>query len=111
MIFTTVHHVIPLITINQTCHHLDAAFAKLQNAEEFVSTIEMELDIQECWTASNSEYKTFYQENVLTNYSKALDELEQLVVMQLFELAKMSMSGTGMLKLDTSDPKTNYYRI
>ena len=42
---------------------------------------------------------------------KALDELEQLVVMQLFELAKMSMSGTGMLKLDTSDPKTNYYRI
>ena len=41
----------------------------------------MELNIQEHWTASNPEYKTFYQENVLTDYSKALDELEQLVVM------------------------------
>ena len=75
-VFTTVCHVIPPITINQTHHCLDAAFTKIQNAKEFVSTIEMELNIQECWTASNPEYKTFYQENVLTNYLKALDELE-----------------------------------
>lgn len=73
--------------------------AKLQNAEEMVSTIEMELDIKERWTVSNPEYKTFYQENIITNYSKALDELERLVVMRLFELAKMSTSGTGTLTL------------
>jgi len=74
---------------------LDSAFAKIQNAEEFVSTMELELGIQEQWTAATQDYKDFYQENVLTNYSKALDELERLVVMHLFELAKLSTSGTG----------------
>lgn len=42
------------------------------------------------------KYKAFFQENVLTNYECTLDELEQLVVMWLFELAKMSSSKTGM---------------
>ena len=41
----------------------------------------------------------FYQETVLTNYERALDELERLVVMRLFELAKMSASGTGLCSL------------
>jgi hypothetical protein len=42
------------------------------------------------------EYKTFYQETVLTNYKRVLDELEHLVVMRLFELTKMSSSGMGL---------------
>jgi len=54
---------------------LDSAFAKIQNAEEFVSTMELELDIQSWWMAAMQEYKDFYQENVPTNYGKALDEL------------------------------------
>ncbi|KAM6494952.1 hypothetical protein JOM56_009575 [Amanita muscaria] len=69
--------------------------AKIQHAEEYVGTLEAELNIREHWTESTPEYKEFYQQNVLTQYSWALDELERLVVMRLFELAKMSLSGTG----------------
>ena len=59
--------------------------------------IETELDIQTRWTASNPKYQEFYQQTIRTSYSKALDELERLVVMRLFELAKMSTSGIGMV--------------
>ena len=81
--------------INRARCRLDAALAKVQHAEEYVSTLEAELDIRERWTESTPEYKEYYQQNVLTNYLKALDSLERLVVMRLFELVKMSASGTG----------------
>ena len=76
--------------------------SKLQNAESYVESLENGLNIEERWTETSPEYKTFYQENVLTSYERALDELERLVVMRLFELAKickMSPSGTGMYTL------------
>lgn len=69
---------------------------KLQNSTEFVGLIKVELGITERWTADTDDYKTFFQENVSTSYAKALDELEHLVVMRLFELAKLSTSGTGI---------------
>jgi hypothetical protein len=50
---------------------------------------------------ASPEYKMFYQENVVTSYERALDELERLIVMRLFELTKMSTSGTGKLFLFT----------
>jgi hypothetical protein len=53
----------------------------------------------ERWTAASVEYQTYHQANVQTNYERALDELEQLVVMRLFKLMKISTSGTGMLFL------------
>jgi hypothetical protein len=53
----------------------------------------------ERWTAASVEYQTYHQANVQTNYERALDKLEQLVVMRLFELMKISTSGTGMLFL------------
>ncbi|KAF8219669.1 hypothetical protein L208DRAFT_1338656, partial [Tricholoma matsutake] len=64
-------------------------------AESYVETLENGLNIEERWTATSAEYQTFCQANVQTNYERALDELERLVVMRLFELAKLSCSGTG----------------
>ena len=94
MFATTQSNITPL-TMNQVRCHLDAALAKVQHAEEYVCTLEIELDIRPCWTELDEEYKEFYQQTVVTNYSNALDELEHLVIMCLFELAKMSMSGIG----------------
>jgi hypothetical protein len=82
--------------LTQVRRRVDTAYSKLQNAESYVESLENSLHIEEWWTEASPEYKLFYQENVLTNYEWALDELERLVVMQLFELAKMSTSGTGM---------------
>ncbi|KIL53806.1 hypothetical protein M378DRAFT_43826, partial [Amanita muscaria Koide BX008] len=64
-------------------------------AESYVSALEDDLQIEERWTQATPDYKKFYQETVLTKYQRALDELERLVVMRLFELVKMSSSGTG----------------
>ena len=80
---------------------VDTAYSKLQNAESYVESIENSLQIEEWWTMASLEYKMFYQENVVTSYERALDELERLIVMRLFELTKMSTSGTGKLFLFT----------
>lgn len=81
--------------IFQAHRRVKSAFTQLQNAESFVSTLETNLNIQEHWTASSAEYQKFHHENVRTNYREALDELECLVMMCLFELAKISTSGLG----------------
>lgn len=83
------------IVIKQAQRRVDTAFSRLQNAETYVESLENNLGIEERWTAASSEYNIYHQENVVTNYVQALDELERLVVMQLFELVKMSSSGTG----------------
>jgi hypothetical protein len=83
------------LILNQARRRIDTAYSKLQNAESYVETIENTLQIEERWTEASPEYKAFFQETVLTNYERALDDLERLVVMRLFELAKMSSSGTG----------------
>ena len=93
--FTTARPDITPTTMNQVHCRIDTALAKLQHAEEYVCTLEIELDIRPRWKESDDEYKVFHQKTVITNYSKALDELERLVVMRLFELAKMSTSGIG----------------
>ena len=81
--------------ISQVHRRVDTAYSKLQNAESYVETLENSLQIEERWSTASPEYESFYQENVLTNYERSLDELERLVVMRLFELVKMSASGTG----------------
>jgi hypothetical protein len=96
-VFTSIASVSILAAINQTRRRVDTAYSKLQNAESYVETLENGLNIEERWTATSAEYQTFYQANVQTNYERALDELERLVVMRLFELAKLSCSGTGIL--------------
>ncbi|KAG1887724.1 hypothetical protein F4604DRAFT_1674896 [Suillus subluteus] len=44
---------------------------------------------------SGNEYNRFKDEASISKYHAALDELEQLVIMRLFELSKLSLSGTG----------------
>ena len=83
------------LMMNQTRLRLDAAWTKYKKTLEYVGIIKVDLNIQERWTALTLEFQEFHQQNVRTNYSSALDELEHLVVMCLFELAKMSSSWIG----------------
>ncbi|KIK20397.1 hypothetical protein PISMIDRAFT_105795, partial [Pisolithus microcarpus 441] len=74
---------------------VDTAYAKLQHAETHTSNMEMRLGIQPRWEISSEEYKRYKTEATMVKYRAALDDLERLVVMRLFELSKMAMSGTG----------------
>lgn len=93
-LFTSVWPVTSAV-MNQARFWLNTAYAKVLRAEEYAATLEVELDIHKHWDASTPQYQEFHQQNVLTSYSKAIDDLECLVVMRLFELEKMSSSGTG----------------
>lgn len=78
---------------------MDLTAVKMEAAQAHVLTLEARLQITERWTPSSSEYQKYHEENVKTQYQKAIDELERLVVMRLFELTKMNASGTGMSPL------------
>ncbi|KAG1764331.1 hypothetical protein EDD22DRAFT_979071 [Suillus occidentalis] len=78
---------------------VDAAYAKLQNAEALVAHMEIQLRIEERWVIGGPKYIQFKEEATLGKYCTALNELERLVVMRLFELSKLSLSGTGRYKL------------
>ncbi|KAF8545568.1 hypothetical protein OG21DRAFT_1479759 [Imleria badia] len=83
------------ITIFHARKHIDIAYAKLQNAETQVGHMELQLQIEERWAIGSEQYMRYKQEASMGKYRAALDELERLVVMRLFELSKMSLSGTG----------------
>ena len=83
------------ITIKRSCVCVDTAYAKLQHAETHTSNVEMRLGIQPWWEIGGEDYKCYKAEATMVKYQVALDDLEQLVVMQLFELSKLGMSGTG----------------
>lgn len=85
--------------ITQARIQVDAAYAKLQNAEAFTSHIENQLAIEERWIVGGENYIKYKEEATLQKYRVALDELERLVVMRLFELSKLSLSGTGKFTL------------
>ncbi|KAG1854936.1 hypothetical protein DFJ58DRAFT_716274 [Suillus subalutaceus] len=75
--------------------HEQEPYSKLQNAEAMASHLEIQLGIEKQWEIGSEHYNRFRQEASLLNYQTALDELERLVVMRLFELSKLSLSGTG----------------
>ncbi|KAG2352683.1 hypothetical protein BDR07DRAFT_1454895 [Suillus spraguei] len=74
---------------------VDSSYAKLQHAEGLVAHIETQLAVDQRWEIGGPEYRRFKEEASLGKYRTALDELERLVVMRLFELSKLSLSGTG----------------
>ena len=80
-IFTTVASGQIHAAITQVQQHVDTAYSKLQNAESYVDSLENSLNIEERWSTTSPEYQSFYQLNVQTNYERALDQLEHLVVM------------------------------
>lgn len=83
------------VTLNQARVRVDGAYSKLQNAEAMASHLEIQLGIEKRWQVGSENYNHFREEASLLNYRTALDELERLVVMHLFELSKLSLSGTG----------------
>ncbi|KAG2152785.1 hypothetical protein DEU56DRAFT_868810 [Suillus clintonianus] len=74
---------------------VDSSYIKLQNAEGLVAHIEAQLAVDQRWEIGGLEYQRFKEEASMGKYRTALDELERLVVMRLFELSKLSLSGTG----------------
>ncbi|KAG2090003.1 uncharacterized protein F5147DRAFT_748280 [Suillus discolor] len=74
---------------------VDSSYAKLQHAEGLVVHIETQLAVDQRWEIGGPEYRHFKEEASLGKYRTALDELKRLVVMRLFELSKLSLSGTG----------------
>lgn len=56
----------------------------------------MQLQVEERWAIGDDTYNKYKQETSLRQYRITLDELECLVVMRLFELSKLLLSGTGM---------------
>ncbi|KAG0699233.1 hypothetical protein DFH29DRAFT_983620 [Suillus ampliporus] len=66
---------------------------RLQNAEAMASHLEIQLGIDKRWEIDSEPYRQFRQEASLLTYRTALDKLERLVVMHLFELSKLSLSG------------------
>ncbi|KAG1735689.1 uncharacterized protein EDB91DRAFT_1056167 [Suillus paluster] len=57
--------------------------------------MEIQLHIEEHWVIGGPEYIQFKEEAILGKYRTALNELERLVAMRLFELSKLSLLGTG----------------
>ncbi|KAG1831401.1 hypothetical protein EV424DRAFT_1470127 [Suillus variegatus] len=61
-----------------------------------VSHIESQLCVDVQWEIGSEEYNHFKAEASLGKYYTALDELECLVMMRLFELSKLLLSGTAL---------------
>jgi hypothetical protein len=74
---------------------VDSSYVKLQHAEGLVAHIETQLAVEQRWEIGGAEYQCFKEEASLGKYRTALDELERLMVMRLFELSKLSLLGTG----------------
>ncbi|KAG1720448.1 hypothetical protein EDB19DRAFT_1898470 [Suillus lakei] len=81
--------------LKQAHIRVDSSYAKLQHAEVLVAHCESLLSVDERWAIGGEEYNCFKEEATLGKYCAALDKLEHLVVMRLFELSKLSLSGTG----------------
>ena len=81
--------------INQACIQVELAYAKLQNAEALVAHLQGQLGLETPWEVGGEEYMRYKEEATLSKYREALDEVERLVVMRLFELSKLGMSQTG----------------
>lgn len=80
-------------------HKTELAYAKLQNAQAYVTIHKIQLAIEKHWEIGDENYRQYQEEAVLVDYQEAFDKLEQLVVQRLFELAKLGISGTGVSEI------------
>ncbi|KAI5980372.1 hypothetical protein EDC04DRAFT_2875760 [Pisolithus marmoratus] len=81
--------------INQACIWVKLAYTKLQNTEALAAHIQGQLGLESPWKVDGEEYNHYREEAMFGKYHEALGELEQLVIMCLFELSKLAMLGTG----------------
>ncbi|KAJ6533369.1 hypothetical protein B0H10DRAFT_1859981 [Mycena sp. CBHHK59/15] len=84
------------IAVVRTCYR--TTYTKYLAAEENTCRSEEEHQIEACWTPETKEYKDAAVLMTECKYRAAVSELERLVVMRLFELTKMGMSGVGALQ-------------
>ena len=61
-----------------------------------VTLIEEDLGIEKRWMPGDVEYESASKDLQHRKYCHALDNLENLVIQCMFELAKLGMSGLGM---------------
>ena len=83
----------------------DHAFKNLQVVQLMLQKVEVEQGIKQCWSKDSPEYIEAARYLASWDYKKALNKLEGLVVQRLFELAKVGLSGTGMI----SHSDVHYY--
>lgn len=84
------------IAINQAQTRVELTYATLQNTESMVAHLQNKLGLESRWEVGGEEYLCYKNAATLGKYHEVLSELERLVVMQLFELSKLLMSGTGI---------------
>src|ERR1700722_19295703 len=87
-------------------HALETHDKNLQVVQE----LERKIGITHRWKIGGSAWQAAARLVVMRKYSRALDNLEGLVVARIFELTKMNMSGTGkcLLSLSFSDIANTY---
>ncbi|KAG1745379.1 uncharacterized protein EDB91DRAFT_1236322 [Suillus paluster] len=78
----------------ETQQHFAAKhFAVIQRK---VISMEIKLGIANCWNISSPEYQDTLKYMTLRKYHKALNNLQHLVVQQLFELQRLNVSQTAI---------------
>ncbi|KAG2112041.1 uncharacterized protein F5147DRAFT_744679 [Suillus discolor] len=86
------------IAINQAWIRVGGAYSKLQNTEAMTSHLKIQLGIDKQWEISSEPYSQFRQEASLLTYCTALNDLERLIIMHLFELLKLLLSGIDIVE-------------
>ena len=77
----------------RTCYQ--TTFTCWQVKEEELTRYEEEHSIDECWLPGSDIYKEIQKLLAEWSYQQAVDNLERLVMQQLFELTKLGMNGIG----------------
>jgi len=76
------------------CRHVQENYEKDLKA---VQELKEHLGISCCWVPEDEEWQAAARLVANQKYQRALDNLERLVVSQIFKLSKMNQSSTGKL--------------
>lgn len=74
----------------------------LATIQQDVVSMEVKMGITNRWQPSSPEYQAMMKYMSNYQYQRALDNLQRLVVQQLFELQQLNISQTGMCPSDDS---------
>lgn len=69
--------------------------AKLDDVRSQVIEMEVTIGITQRWEPSTPEYTNTLQYMATRDYQRALDKLQHLVILRLFELGKLNLTQTG----------------
>ena len=98
------------MALNQAHICVKLSYTRLQNTEALATHVQGQLALESGWQVGDDEYNCFKEDVILAKYQQALGDLEQLVIMCLFELTKYGISGTGKLFLGRG-PGTQLWNV